>query len=239
MMLQKVNKDKPTSTNSSRCLNCKIRSHSFCRAMKEEDIEDFSCISLEKIFKNKENIFLQEDVANNLFNVTSGNVKIYKLLNDGRIQIIGFLYPGDFFGSYNNNKYNYSAEAIGEVKVCSFLKSDINLFIEKNIMLAKGLLHQTSHELNLVQDRIRVLGKLNSIERMSTFILNVSEQRARIGWQNNPISLPMTRQDIADYLGLTIETVSRSISELKKRSIIKLINKKQIFINEFDQLRLE
>jgi CRP/FNR family transcriptional regulator len=81
-----------------------------------------------------------------------------------------------------------------------------------------------------------VLGKLVATERFAKFLINISEQRKRIGWQNNPISLPMTRQDLADYLGLTIETVSREVSKLKVSNIIKVLSSKQIYINDFDKL---
>jgi CRP/FNR family transcriptional regulator len=104
------------------------------------------------------------------------------------------------------------------------------------MVLAKELLNQTSHELTLAQDRMGVLGKLDATERFAKFLMNISEQRKRIGWQNNPISLPMTRQDIADYLGLTIETVSREVSKLKVSNIIKVLSSKQIYINDFDKL---
>ena len=83
---------------------------------------------------------------------------------------------------------------------------------------------------------MKVLGKFDATEKLSKFIFNITEQRKRIGWQNNPISLPMTRQDIGDYLGLTIETVSREISKLKTSNIIKIISSKQIFINDFEKL---
>ena len=102
--------------------------------------------------------------------------------------------------------------------------------------LAKELLHMTSHELTLAQDRMMVLGKMNANERVAKFILNVSEQRARIGWQNNPVSLPMIRQDIADYLGLTLETVSREITRFKTSNLIKAMNAKQIFIVDKEKL---
>jgi len=107
---------------------------------------------------------------------------------------------------------------------------------EKNMNLAKELLHMTSHELTLAQDRMGVLGKMNANERVAKFIINISEQRARIGWQSNPVSLPMTRQDIADYLGLTLETVSREITRFKTSNLIKLMNTKQIFI--VDKIKL-
>jgi CRP/FNR family transcriptional regulator len=146
------------------------------------------------------------------------------------------LYPGDFFGSYKNGKYNYSADSIGDVRTCVFEQKKLDDYLERNVTLAKELLNQTSHELTLAQDRMSVLGKLDAIERLSKFILNISLQRKRIGWQNNPISIPMSRQDIADYLGLTIETVSREISKLKSTNIIKVISSKQIFINDMAKL---
>ena len=220
----------------SRCSECNIRSYSFCRCLQEDKLKEFSNISSEKKFQNKTNIFLQQDDAKNIYNITEGNVKIYQLIDDGRIQIIGFLYPGDFFGSYKNGKYNYCAEAIGDVRVCIFEQKKLDEYIDKNMVLAKELLNQTSHELTLAQDRMGVLGKLDATERLAKFLMNISEQRKRIGWQNNPISLPMTRQDIADYLGLTIETVSREVSKLKTSNIIKVLSSKQIYINDFDKL---
>ena len=221
----------------SRCNICKIRTYSFCRCLPEDKLKLFSNISFEKQYSDKQNIFIQNDSATHLFNITEGNVKIYQLLDDGRIQIVGFLYPGDFFGTYSNNKYNYSAEAIGNLKTCAFDQKILDRYLDENPILAKELLNQTSFELTLAQDRITVLGKLNAVERISKFLFNISEQRKRIGWQNNPISLPMTRQDIADYLGLTIETVSREFSNLKTSSIIKFISSKKIYLNDIDTLK--
>ena len=222
----------------TRCSLCKIRSYSFCRCLKDGQLKIFSEISSDRTHTNRENIFLQQEISTNLYNITEGNVKIYHLLSDGRIQIIGFLYPGDFFGAYKKGKYNYSAEAIGDVRLCVFKQEVLDKYLGKNMNLAKELLHMTSHELTLAQDRIGVLGKMNANERMAKFILNISNQRARIGWQDNPISLPMTRQDIADYLGLTLETVSREITKLKTTNIIKVMNSKQFFINNKNELAL-
>jgi CRP/FNR family transcriptional regulator len=181
---------------------------------------------------------LQQEKSKNLYNISEGNIKIYQLLTDGRLQIIGFLYPGDFFGSYRQGKYNYSAQAIGNVKVCVFNETVLNRHLEQNPKLSRELLNITANELTLAQDRIRVLGKLTATERMANFILNISDQRARIKWQDNPVSLPMNRQDIADYLGLTIATVSREITRLKTSNIIKVLNASQIYINDRTKLSL-
>ena len=221
----------------NRCSICKVRTYSFCRCLDEDKLKDFSSVSFEKSFLNKQNIFLQNDQSDYLYNITEGNVKIYQLLDDGRIQIIGFLYPGDFFGSYRNNKYNYCAEAIGDLKTCVFNQKILDKYLDENPILAKELLNKTSFELTLAQDRLTVLGKLNAAERLVKFLLNISEQRNRIGWKNNPISLPMTRQDIADYLGITIETVSRELSNLKTSNIIKIITSKQIYLSNTEELK--
>jgi len=220
----------------SRCTICKVRTYSFCRCLTEEKLQVFSNISFEKSFSNKQNIFLQNDPSAYLYNVTEGNVKIYQLLDDGRIQITGFLYPGDFFGSYKNNKYNYCAEAIGDLKTCVFDQKILDKYLDENTVLARELLNKTSFELTLAQDRLTVLGKLSASERLAKFLFNISQQRKRIGWQNNPISLPMTRQDIADYLGLTNETISRELSSLKTSNIIKIITSKQIYLNDIKSL---
>ena len=223
--------------HKTRCSLCKIRSYSFCRCLNDENLEIFSKVSFEKKFTDKENIFLQNDPSTHLYNITEGNVKIYQLLDDGRIQIIGFLYPGDFFGTYKNNKYNYSAEAIGNLRVCVFDQRVLDKYMDQNPILAKELLNETSYELTLAQDRMTVMGRLNAIEKIAIFLINISNQRKRIGWQSNPISLSMARQDIADYLGLTIETVSREISKLKTSNIIKIISSKQLFINDIEKLK--
>ncbi|MDP7195839.1 MAG: cyclic nucleotide-binding domain-containing protein, partial [SAR202 cluster bacterium] len=82
-----------------RCSLCRIRPYSFCSALGEDKLRGFTNISTEKSYTDKQNIFLQNENSNSLYNITEGNIKIYQLLSDGRIQIIGFLYPGDFFGS--------------------------------------------------------------------------------------------------------------------------------------------
>ena len=225
-----------TNHEKPRCAVCKIRSYSFCRCLPDDRLKAFAKISEEKDFEDKKTIFLQQEQSRNLYNITKGNVKIYRLLADGRIQIVGFLYPGDFFGSYKKEKYNYSAESIGDLRVCVFEQQSLDDYLEENMSLAKELLHMTSHELTLAQDRMMVLGKMNASERVAKFILNISEQRLRIGWQNNPISIPMTRQDIADYLGLTLETISREFTKLKAANTIKFLTPKQIYITDRDKL---
>ena len=117
-----------------------------------------------------------------------------------------------------------------------FKEDVLNDHMDENPALSRELLNMTTNELVLAQDRIKVLGKLTATERIASFIQNISKQRARIKWQDNPISLPMSRQDIADYLGLTIATVSREVTNLKTSSVIKMITTNQIYINDKTKL---
>ena len=130
-----------------------------------------------------------------------------------------------------------------KIKSVTYHKTILNfkayiLDLYRNLVRKRELLNITANELTLAQDRIRVLGKLTATERMANFILNISDQRARIKWQDNPVSLPMNRQDIADYLGLTIATVSREITRLKTSNVIKVLSASQIYINDRTKLSL-
>jgi len=224
--------EKKNNNSTIKCLTCSAKAHSFCKCIVQDKLSDFSKISSQKKFKDGSYIFLQGEKNNYFYNLVKGNVKIFKVFDDGRIQIVGFLYPGDFFGLYTSKNFSYTAECIGEVTCCIFNHKDLDAYLDKNTELTKHLLHMTTNELTLMQDRVAVIGRLRARERIINFFLNISSQRKRIGWQDNPIVLPMTRNEMADYLGLTVETVSREISKLKSEQIIKMIDGKQVFLNK-------
>jgi len=224
--------EKNNNYSEIKCLHCLAKAHSFCKCIAQDKLPDFSKISSQKKFKDRSYIFLQGEKNDYFYNLVQGNVKIFKVFEDGRIQILGFLYPGDFFGLYSSKNFSYTAECIGEVTCCIFNHKDLDAYLDKNIELTKHLLHRTTNELTLMQDRVAIIGRLSARKRIVNFFLNISSQRKRIGWQENPIVLPMTRNEMADYLGLTVETVSREISKLKSEQIIKMIDGKQVFLNK-------
>ena len=231
--------EKKNSNSEIKCLSCLARANSFCKCIAQDKLNDFSKISSQKKFKDGSHIFLQGEKNDYFYNLVKGNVKIFKVFDDGRVQIVGFLYPGDFFGLHSSKSFSYTAECIGEVTCCIFNHKDLDFYLDKNIELAKHLLHMTTNELTLMQDRVAVIGRLSARERIINFFLNISSQRKRIGWQDNPIVLPMTRNEMADYLGLTVETVSREITKLKSEQIIKMIDSKQVFLNNKPLLESE
>ena len=176
--------------------------------------------------------------ADHLFNVTRGAIRVYKLLPDGRRQVTGFLFPGDFLGLSNagHDTYAYSAEALVESDLCRFPREKLEVVIEENTNLEKRLLRMAANELAVAQDQMVLLGRKTARERVASFFLSLSERAVKRGQAANPISVPMSRTDIADYLGLTTETVSRTITQLKTENLIKLLNGNKIELCNLDAL---
>lgn len=175
-----------------------------------------------------DSVFNEADPADNVYNVTDGVLKIYKLLPDGRRQITGFLFPGDFLGLMHNDLYAYSAETLTPTKLCRFPRRKLEKLLVEIPHLEQRLLSMASHELAAAQDQMIMLGRKSARERVVSFLLMLSNASTRRGGAASPISVPMTRTDIADYLGLTIETVSRTLTQLKKQGLIELLDEKLI-----------
>jgi CRP/FNR family transcriptional regulator len=182
-------------------------------------------------------IFDEADPADHVYSVTAGVVKIYKLLPDGRRQITGFLFPGDFLGLTHNESYAYCAEALVETKLCRFSRRRLEELMSEIPHLEARLLGMASHELAAAQNQMILLGRKSARERVVSFLLAMSERAARGGQPANPVTLAMTRGDIADYLGLTLETVSRILSRLKSDRLIEPLGEKQVRLADIPALR--
>ena len=162
-------------------------------------------------------IFGENEPADYLYKVLSGTVRTYKILSDGRRQVGGFYLPGDIFGLEFSDEHTLSAEAISDAKVLVVKSSALSALAARDPSVAQQLFALTGRELHRVQDRILLLIK-NARERVASFLLEMAGRAS----ENNTIELPMSRQDIADYLGLTIETVSRTLTSLETASAIEV-----------------
>jgi CRP/FNR family transcriptional regulator len=181
-------------------------------------------------------IFDEADPADHVYTITTGTVKVYKLLGDGRRQITGFLFAGDFLGLTHNEAYAYSAETLVPTRLCRFPRQRLEALLGE-IPLEQRLLAMASHELAAAQDQMMLLGRKSARERVVSFILMLSNSATRHGRLGDPVFLPMSRNDIADYLGLTTETVSRTVTLLKKQGLIELLDDKQIRLSRLAALR--
>lgn len=169
-------------------------------------------------------IFGENEPGDFLYKVVSGCVRTYKVLSDGRRQIGGFYLRGDIFGIEFAYEHALSAEAITDTKVVVIKRSALNARIGNTAAMARELFALTGRELQRVQDRVLLLVK-SAQERVAGFLL---EMGSRIS--GNAIELPMSRQDIADFLGLTIETVSRTLTVLEASAAIELTTSRRIVL---------
>lgn len=178
-----------------------------------------------------ETIFWEGDAADSVFEVVSGTLRLHKLLPDGRRQVTGFLCAGHLIGLAPEGTWVYTAEAITDVTLCRYRRPAFERLIDTVPGFARRVLTATSHELRVAQDQMLLLGRKTAAERVASFLLLMAEQQG-----SEEISVPMGRNDIADYLGLTIETISRSLSQLKRSELIELPTHGHIVIRDRDEL---
>jgi CRP/FNR family transcriptional regulator, nitrogen fixation regulation protein len=176
-------------------------------------------------FPRNAEIYGEGEPADYLYKVISGTVRTYKVLADGRRQIGAFYMTGDVFGLETGDEHTFSAEAISDAKVLVVKRSALVALAERDSDVARQLWALTGRELSRVQDHIMLLIK-TAQERVAGFLLEMAD-RASSG---NALELPMSRQDIADYLGLTIETVSRTLTILENAAAIELPSSRRIVL---------
>lgn len=178
-------------------------------------------IALERIgtrlrFLRDQEIYAGEERDGCWYMVISGTVRLCKFLADGRRHIAEFCLAGDSFGFEGASEHGFSAEAVGEVAVMRYSRAATERLIEENPAVARHLRETTLKSLAMAQNRLLLLGRKTACERVASFLVELSERQDG----GRHVALPMSRCDIADHLGLTIETVCRVLSELKRRRII-------------------
>lgn len=176
-------------------------------------------------YRRNAEIFGENEAADYVYKVVSGSVRTYKILSDGRRQIGGFYLPGDIFGFEFADEHSCSAEAITDAKVLVFKRKALATLADRDAAVARELFALTARELRRVQDRVLLLIK-SAQERVASFLLEMAERDLA----GSVIELPMSRQDIADYLGLTIETVSRTLTALENCAAIEVPSSRRIVL---------
>ena len=183
-------------------------------------------------FPRNSEIFGENEPADYVYRVVAGSVRTYKILSDGRRQVGGFYLPGDVFGLEFAEAHSFSAEAITDARVIVVKRSALTALAGPDGAIGRELFAITGRELRRAQDHVLLLVK-SAQERVASFLLEMA-QRASAG---DTVVLPMSRQDIADYLGLTIETVSRTLSGLEHAETIEVPTSRRIVLRNRSALR--
>jgi CRP-like cAMP-binding protein len=172
-------------------------------------------------------IFGEGEPADFIYKVVSGSVRTYKILSDGRRQIGGFYLRGDIFGLQFGDEHALSAEAMTDAKVLVVKRSTLNALAGRDAAIGRELFDLTGRELHQMQQRVLLLFK-SAQERVASFLLEMAERGTAA--DGVAVELPMSRQDIADYLGLTIETVSRTLTALEAAATIEVPTSRRIIL---------
>ncbi len=216
----------------STCAFCAVRMHSICAVLTPEQRADLDRMAKRAIVAPKESLFSQGQPSSRVFNVTEGVVRLYKLLPDGRRQVVGFRTPGDFIGLSAGDHHALSADAINRVSICWFQKQAFSRFADDKLALLRKLNEFANREIAQAHERMMLLGRFSAEEKMASFLLGWRERMARLGRRKDDIALPMSRRDIADYLGLTIETVSRTFTRLEREKVFGVVTGGVRVLNE-------
>jgi CRP/FNR family transcriptional regulator len=225
------------SKNQQDCSNCYIRSLTLCNALSASEQNEFQKLISSEGLQTRKVLFSENDVAEYVYIVTSGNLKLEKSLPDGRTQIIGFAIPGDLLGNPRETTYHYSAVSFTDCSFCKYPRVAFAEFLDNHPKMIEELFERIMVETNDNHNLMLLLGCKTAIEKVASFIWNLSEKSIRIGLGTTQIQLPMSRTDMGDYLGLTTESVSRSFTKLKNAGVIELDNPKRVTIIDMVALK--
>jgi CRP-like cAMP-binding protein len=177
-------------------------------------------------------VFVEGDAARYCFKVITGAVRNCRLLADGRRHIAEFFLPGDFIALDAEETYRFTAEAVTDTTLMRYPRSGIEQMTSAEPRMGKCLLHLLSMSLSAAQQQMLLLSRKNAVERIASFLVVMADR----GVDGDHVSLPMTRGDIADHLGLTTETVSRIFSQLKAQHVIRLMGAAEVFVSDIGAL---
>ena len=225
------------------CENCAIRHKAVCGALTGAELTRLNQIAKTRKVEAGQTIMSDEDPATFLANVVEGVVKLSKTLPDGRQQVIGLLFAPDFLGRVFNETNPYFAEAATDTRICAFPRKQFEALLDEFPGLEHRLLEHTLTALDFAREWMVLLGRKTAQEKVASFLLLLAERSMTIGCKHvaepemAQFELPLTRNDIADYLGLTVETVSRQITRLKSAGVIELVDNRHFTVPDLDRLR--
>ncbi len=207
----------------SACSQCQTRHLSICAAFGTEELITLDHVVQHRTLPPKTTLFDFGQPVDAVYSISEGTVRLFRLLSDGRRQIVGFAIKGAFLGVTLPATFDLSAESIDTVRMCRIPVQTFRAMIDEKPHLLRKLHELTARELQAIQGQVILLGRRNAEERIATFLLAHRERLARFSPCSVTVPLVMSRTDIADYLGLTIETVSRTISKFAREKLIVVV----------------
>jgi len=229
----------------SACDTCVVRNRAICSSLDANELETLNTIGRRRTLAAGESLIWEGEDSVLVANVIDGVLKLSTGTEDGREQIVGVVYPSDFIGRPFGSTTGHGVTALTEAKVCVFSRRDFDAFAREHPALEHKLLQRTLGELDRTRRWMLLLGRKSAGERVASFIMEMSERLVEQGCQgthDQPLkrfTLPFSRQQVADVLGLTIETVSRQFTRLKSEGLIDLPSRREVEILDREGLAAE
>lgn len=203
------------------CDRCGSRIAGMCQPLDAAALEDMADETDRLVLPARATVFREGDPAGRVFTLTDGVAKLTRLLPDGRQQVVGFRFAGDVIGYTTHATYPFDAELLVESRLCRLDRAQLERLLQRYPQLEHRMLHLCMEELNETQEHLVTVGRRSAEARVATFLIILGEAARRRGRSDRLLDMPMTRADIADFLGLTLETVSRTLTAFRKRGWIR------------------
>ncbi|WP_225028013.1 transcriptional regulator FnrL [Xinfangfangia pollutisoli] len=222
------------------CGDCPIRHRAVCARCEADELARLEQIKYYRSYQAGQTIVWSGDRMDFVASVVSGIATLTQTMEDGRRQMVGLLLPSDFVGRPGRNSAAYDVTATTDVVMCCFRKKPFEEMMTQTPHVAQRLLEMTLDELDSAREWMLLLGRKTAREKIASLVAIIARRDAALNLRRTKgmlnVDLPLTREEMADYLGLTLETVSRQISALKRDGVIHLEGKRHIAIPDFDRL---
>lgn len=221
------------------CVSCEARHKGVCGALASEQLVALAKASHKQHVESGAELLGDAEQIDTYANVLSGVVKLTKTLSDGRQQIVGLQFAPDFLGRPFKTESDLNAEAATDVSLCAFPRAAVERMMEASPELERRLYRQALDELDEARDWMVTLGRKTASEKIASFLLMIArniDPSAEPGRKSAAFELPLTRADIADFLGLTIETVSRQFTRLRSDKVISIENNRHVIVPDLERL---
>lgn len=228
------------------CRSCEVRHKGLCGALNEAQLLELSRHTKTIRYAPGAELIADESAITSYANVMRGVVKLSKMLEDGRQQVVGLQFAPDFLGRLFGQQNHMAAEAASDVELCKIPKAALEGLMADNPQLEHRLMEQALRELDEARDWMVTLGRKTAAEKVASFLWLIAThidpaaeaRRARGERSDAKFDLPLSRTDIADFLGLTIETVSRQLTKLRKEGVIEIVNNRHVEVPDLERLQL-
>ncbi len=220
------------------CRSCEARHRGICGVLEEDELIELSRHSRQVVRSSGEQLISDSETIESYASVMRGVVKLSKVLEDGRQQVVGLQFAPDFLGRLFGRESAVNADAASEVELCRMPKSVVERLVAQNPALEGRLLDQTLRELDEAREWMVTLGRKTAKEKVASFLYLIATHKDPSHVDRSIVfDLPLTRADIADFLGLTIETVSRQFTKLRAKGVIEIESHRHVLVPDISELK--